>query len=98
MAWVLDLLEHRYGVRSLLVEGGGALIAQLLEVDLLNELNLTLCPLLIGGRGGPSLVDGAGFDAHTMRRLQLCQHQVVGDEIYLRYRVLPTGQRSSAKG
>jgi len=88
LGWVLELLERDYGVESLLVEAGGALIAQLLELDRVDELNVTLCPLILGGQGGPSLVDGPGFDAGTMRRLELSAHEVVGDEIYLRYRVL----------
>ncbi len=78
-------------MKRLLVEGGGALIAQLLEADLLQEINVTLCPLLLGGKGGPSLVDGEGFGPDTLRRLSLEGHELVGEEIYLRYRVLPKG-------
>jgi 5-amino-6-(5-phosphoribosylamino)uracil reductase len=98
VAWVLGLLEERYGVESLLVEGGGALIAQLLEADLLDELNVTVCPLLLGGQGGPSLVDGPGFHPRTMPRLELCAQERVGDEIYLRYRVLGRERAAHTRG
>jgi 5-amino-6-(5-phosphoribosylamino)uracil reductase len=98
LAWVLGLLERHYGVENLLVEGGGALIAQLLAVDLLDELNVTLCPLLLGGRGGPSLVDGPGFDPRSMRRLELCAQERVGNEIYLRYRVLRERETGYSRG
>ncbi len=91
VSWVLAVLEQEYGVKRLLVEGGGALIAQLLEADLLQEINVTLCPLLLGGKGGPSLVDGEGFGPDTLRRLSLEGHELVGEEIYLRYRVLSKG-------
>lgn len=98
VAWALDVLAQHYGVRSLLVEGGGALIAQLLEAELVDELNVTLCPLVLGGQGGPSLVDGPGFDPDTLRRLELVSHQVVGHEIFLRYRVLPRARSSAPQG
>ncbi len=98
VTWALRVLERVYGVRSLLVEAGGALIAQLLEADLLDEVNVTLWPLLLGGQGGPSLVDGPGFDPGTMRRLELTGHEVVGSEIYLSYRVLPRDGSAGARG
>ena len=97
VGWALEILERVYGVQSLLVEGGGALIAQLLEADLLDEVNVTLCPLLLGGKGGPSLVDGPGFDPGSMRRLELVGHELVGHEIYLSYRVLPRGDQAAAQ-
>jgi 5-amino-6-(5-phosphoribosylamino)uracil reductase len=97
VAWALGLLEREYGVESLLVEGGGALIAQLLEADLLDEVNVTLCPLLLGGQGGPSLVDGPGFHSGTMRRLELVGQELVGNEIYLSYRVLPRGDQAAVQ-
>ncbi len=98
VAWAVGILGAHYGVRNLLVEGGGALIAQLLEADLLHELNVTLCPLVLGGQGGPTLADGAGFDPSSLPRLELLSHDVVGQEIYLRYRVLPRAPGSGATG
>jgi len=98
VAWALGLLEQRYGVRSLLVEGGGDLIAQLLAADLLHEINVTLCPLVLGGQGGPSLADGSGFTPASMPRLELLAHDVVGHEIYLRYRVLTRAVQPPQQG
>lgn len=45
---VLDVL-HQRGCRTVLCEGGPALNAQLAEADLIDELNITLAPLLVGG-------------------------------------------------
>ncbi len=98
LAWALELLEREYGVERLLVEGGGAMIAQLLEAGLLQELNVTLCPLVLGGQGGPSLADGPGFDPGSMPRLELVSHDVVGSEIYLRYRVRSRPESAAAQG
>lgn len=83
--WIVDVLRRR-GVERLLVEGGGDLIYQFLAADALDELYVTLCPLVIGG-DAPSLVDGAGFPLAELRRLRLLEADVAGDEIFLRYAV-----------
>ena len=49
------------GVERLLVEAGGDLLFQFLAADAIDEMYLTLCPLVVGG-DAPSLADGAGFD------------------------------------
>ncbi len=98
LAWALGVLEREHGVRRLLVEAGGELIYQLLEVGLLHELYVTLCPLLLGGRGAPSLADGAGFGARDLRRLKLISQEQVGSELYLRYRVLRQGSPRAQSG
>jgi 5-amino-6-(5-phosphoribosylamino)uracil reductase len=41
------------GLKTLAVLGGGALVASLLEANLLDELWLTVCPLLLGGVAAP---------------------------------------------
>ena len=87
VAWALQALEERYGVRRVLVEGGGDLIWQLLEQDLLDELNVTICPLIVGGRASPTLADGQGFGPRQLRQLELVSQEVAGQEIFLRYRV-----------
>lgn len=89
LAWVLDILEREYGVRKLLVEGGGDLIAQLLAAGLLDELYVTLCPVIFGGAASPTLADGPGFPADAPKRLALLSQERVGHELYLHYRVLP---------
>lgn len=86
LPWALALLRER-GCRSILIEAGGALIFEALAHDLLDEVFLTLCPLAIGGRGAPTVVDGRGFSAEEIRRLSLLAHERVGDELYLHYRV-----------
>ena len=83
--WIVDRLAAR-GVETLLVEGGGDLVFQFLAADALDEMHVTLCPLVVGG-DAPSLVDGAGFDRADVRRLELVASDVEGDEIFLHYRV-----------
>ena len=85
VGWIVDRLAAR-GVETLLVEGGGDLVFQFLAAGLLDEMHVTLCPLVVGGPA-PSLADGIGFDRADVRRLQLVASDVEGDEIFLHYRV-----------
>ena len=86
LRWVLGRLELE-GCRAVLIEGGGDLIFGALAADLLDELYLTICPLLIGGATAPTPADGAGFSAADLRRLSLIDVRTVGDEVYLHYTV-----------
>ncbi|HEX4235352.1 MAG TPA: dihydrofolate reductase family protein [Caldimonas sp.] len=84
--WIVERLAAR-GIKRLLVEAGGDLLFQFLAADALDEMHVTLCPIVVGG-DAPSLADGAGFDRADVRRLQLVASEVEGDEIFLHYRNL----------
>jgi 5-amino-6-(5-phosphoribosylamino)uracil reductase len=75
------------GIRRLALLGGGRLSADLLQWGLVDEIYLTLCPLVLGGATAPTPVDGEGFLAAVAPRLQLLSTQTVGDEVFLHYRV-----------
>jgi riboflavin-specific deaminase-like protein len=85
----LTWLRQRWGVKRLLCEGGGELNAALFRADLVDEVHVTLCPLILGGRLAPTLADGVGItrlaDAVP---LQLTSRRRLGDELFLTYRVL----------
>jgi 2,5-diamino-6-(ribosylamino)-4(3H)-pyrimidinone 5'-phosphate reductase len=51
----------RRGIRRLLVEGGGTLVAELLRLGLVDEIQLFVGPLVFGGRDAPTPVEGPGF-------------------------------------
>ena len=50
-----------FGCQKVAVLGGGKLIASLLAEDLINELWLTICPIILGGMTSPTPVDGRGL-------------------------------------
>lgn len=89
---LLALCSHlkQLGVDRLLVEGGGAVNMAFFSLGLVNEVFMTLCPVIIGGRDAPTPVDGRGFTSETLCRLQLIDSRRIGDELFLRYTVLPT--------
>lgn len=57
----LRWLYERWGVKRLLCEGGSVLHESVVRADLLDELHLTMCPTIFGGRTAPTLADGPGF-------------------------------------
>jgi riboflavin-specific deaminase-like protein len=90
---LLDELGRR-GMAQLMVEGGSTLVAALLELGLVDELQLAVAPLLFGGDGAPTPVGGAGWPLAQARQLGLLGSEVDADgDVVLRYRV--DGTRSA---
>ena len=81
----------RRGVERLLVEAGGDLLFQFLAADAIDEMHVTLCPLVVGG-DAPTLADGAGFDRDRRARACLLAGEVEGDEVFLHYRSRPRSE------
>jgi riboflavin-specific deaminase-like protein len=81
-AAVLADLRAR-GVAALLCEGGPTLNRVLLEAGVVDELFLTLAPLLTGDDSEPSIVAGGRLAAPA--ELELRWALRAGDELFLRY-------------
>ena len=86
--WI-DAVEQmaELGLKQISVLGGGELVASLLAVDLIDELWLTVCPLIFGGATAPTPVEGAGFSPEQAKRLQLLSVQTIDQEVFLHYRL-----------
>jgi len=56
-------LRHTFATRRVLSEGGGELNDALFRAGVIDELHLTWCPLLLGGRTAPTIADGHGVDS-----------------------------------
>jgi 5-amino-6-(5-phosphoribosylamino)uracil reductase len=74
-------------INHLVVCGGGELVSALLALDAIDEIWLTICPLLLGGKQAPSPVDGTGFFAESAPRLALIETRVLEQEVFLHYRL-----------
>jgi riboflavin-specific deaminase-like protein len=87
LAAMLMTLRREHGVRRLVCEGGAQVFRSLLAADLVDELHLTLCPRVFGGKKAPTLTGLAGDYLPRSTRLQLVEFRPVGNECFLRYRI-----------
>ena len=58
-------LGAKWSVKRLLCEGGGVLNGALVLAGLVDEIHLTICPKIFGGRTAPTIADGLGFQRLT---------------------------------
>jgi 5-amino-6-(5-phosphoribosylamino)uracil reductase len=71
------------GVRRLMVEGGGSVLAQFLAEGLADELDLVVAPLFVGDPAAPRI---AGLPAGNPRhRMHLAEVRLIGDVVLMRY-------------
>jgi len=88
LAW----MREKWKVKRLLCEGGGELNETLFRLGLVDELHLTVCPKIIGGKTAPTIADGVGvLKLADALRLDLKSMRRVGDELFLVYNVLNSG-------
>ncbi len=87
-AWqkILPQLKQ-WGIDKLAVLGGGELVASLLSLGLIDELWLTVCPIIFGGKNAPSPVEGKGFLQGEGKKLNLIEVKQKDQEIFLHYLV-----------
>lgn len=79
LAW----LRGQWGIKRLLCEGGGGLNDVLFRAGLVDELHLTICPKILGGRNAPTIADGRGFRRlKTAMPLRLKSLKHIGDELF----------------
>jgi 5-amino-6-(5-phosphoribosylamino)uracil reductase len=87
--WLAALQQLRQlGLERLVITGGGELVASLLAVGGIDELWLTVCPLLLGGKDAPTPVEGIGILEAVAPRLELLGVEAIAQEVFLHYRVL----------
>jgi 5-amino-6-(5-phosphoribosylamino)uracil reductase len=81
------------GVRRLLVEGGGSVLAQFLAGGLADELDLVVAPLFVGDPAAPRI--GGASAAAPLRRMHLAEVRLIGDVVLMRYLPGPRAVRRS---
>ncbi len=67
------------GIRTILAEGGGTLLFQLLKEKLMREFYLSVHPVIIGGAASPTPFDGEGFSADSIPRIQIVERSMLSD-------------------
>jgi riboflavin-specific deaminase-like protein len=80
----LQFLHEKWGVRRLVCEGGAELNDAMFRAGLVDELHLTVCPRIFGGRRAPTIAGGDGVRSLARAaRFRLKSARVIGDEMYL---------------
>ncbi len=82
---VFERLRADFGIRTLLCEGGPTIFGSLVANGLVDELFLTLSPVLVGGEGNPDILSGPPLPEPT--QLELASVLESEGELFLRFRV-----------
>ena len=87
VSWMLASLQQEFGVKRVVFEGGGALFASFLRAHCVDELCLTLCPVIFGGREGVTLSGTLGEWLPKSVEGSLLSMEVLGGECFTRWRL-----------
>jgi riboflavin-specific deaminase-like protein len=82
---VLNDLYGTHQVRTLVCEGGPQLAKALAELNVVDELFLTVAPLIAGGAGAPGVLGAPGTFLPSSRIYRLKSMKVEAAECYLHY-------------
>ncbi|HWY69129.1 MAG TPA: dihydrofolate reductase family protein [Terriglobales bacterium] len=95
-AAILQLLHSKFGIRTVLHEGGPNLFGKFVSAALVDELFLTISPQIAGRVQQtirPGLVEGIEFLPEAAPWLSLLSAKQKADHLYLRYRARESARR-----
>jgi 2,5-diamino-6-(ribosylamino)-4(3H)-pyrimidinone 5'-phosphate reductase len=82
---ISDLSEH-FGIRRLLVEGGGTVHRSMITENLYDEIHLIICPFIIGGAGSITPVERSAFwPDEPIPQFNLVKAEKITDYLYVVY-------------
>ena len=84
---VLEKLAKAFGIRKLLLEGGGKINGSFLTADLIDELSVLIAPVADGGIGTATLFDATSTRGPSRHFRLISVERLKGDLVWLRYRV-----------
>ena len=87
LAGALDKIGERFGIETLMLEGGGRINGGMLDAGLIDEISVLIAPVADGRTGQPALFDR---DGGAMKPYALVLESVerrAGDVLWVRYRV-----------
>ena len=84
---VLQKLRKEFGIKKLLLEGGGKINGSFLAADLIDEMSVLIAPVADGGVGTPSLFDAKEGRGPTRSLKLMSVERRKADLLWLRYKV-----------
>jgi 5-amino-6-(5-phosphoribosylamino)uracil reductase len=80
----LRWLREKWKVKCLLCEGGGALHGTMVRAGLIDELHLTICPIVFGGRTAPTIAEGGNvLQLADAAQFRFISAKRFGDELFV---------------
>ncbi len=85
---LIDLTTQlqQLGCQQLLVEGGATIISQFLNLDLVDEMIISIAPVILGAKGSPHFIDPNLITKNQKRPMSLIKTSQVGEMALLHYR------------
>ena len=87
LSLALEKVGKRFGVRTLMLEGGGRINGGMLRAGLVDEVSLLVAPVVDGRVGTPALFDVVGDDVAPWRLALEAVERRADNLLWLRYRV-----------
>ena len=84
----LDKIGERFGVRTLMLEGGGGINGSMLRAGLVDEVSVLVAPVADGRVGTAALFDIEGTNVAPRRLALEAVERRADDVLWLRYKVL----------
>ncbi|MDY7229586.1 RibD family protein [Hyalangium rubrum] len=84
---VLEKLRKEFGIKKLLLEGGGKINGSFLAAGLIDELSVLVAPIADGSIGTPSLFDAREGKGPTRHLKLISFEKRTGDLLWLRYKL-----------
>jgi riboflavin biosynthesis pyrimidine reductase len=89
LSQAVNQLGEHFGIRKLLLEGGGHINGGFLQADLIDEVSLLLLPGIDGRHNIAAVFDGVSDENHSAVPLKLKSvEQREGGALWIRYEVL----------
>ncbi len=88
LALMLEKIASRFGVKTLMLEGGGRINGSLLQAGLIDEVSVIVSPVADGRMGTPALFDVEGDEVKPHRLALESVERRADDTLWLRYRVV----------
>ena len=83
---VLKILKSKYGINSLMVEGGGRVIGSFVKNRFVDYFRVSINPVLIGGKKSVSMVETVSFgNLDEAPRLELVKIELAGWSVIHHY-------------
>jgi riboflavin biosynthesis pyrimidine reductase len=93
LAVALDVLNREFGIRRLLLEGGGVIVGSMLKAGLCDEFSLVLYPAVDGHSGERTIVEAGESGVGREVRLSLQSvARLEADVVWMRYGVANSGK------